>query len=153
MHLPHWMIIIASGYLTTQTWTLSLATNTTKKTHLKLQLPAKGCSGNYPWGGAANTFLSGGGRVFCWQCVRGVGGGEVTCPGGQGVFDPKWGGLIKALACPGGREALTPCVSWGWRGLKKKCGPPPLRIISETALNVLPAINEGITIISINGDC
>ena len=33
--------------------------------------------------------------------------------------------------CPGGRGALTPCVSWGWRGLKKKCPP---RIISGTAL-------------------
>ena len=39
-------------------------------------------------GWAANTFLFCGWRVFCWQCVRGVGGGEVTCPGGQGVFDP-----------------------------------------------------------------
>ena len=37
---------------------------------------AKGCSRNYPRGGDANTFLSGGGRVFCWQCVRGVGGVE-----------------------------------------------------------------------------
>ena len=26
--------------------------------------------------------------------------------------------------CPGGRGALTPCVSWGWRGLKKNVGPP-----------------------------
>ena len=35
----------------------------------------KGCSRNYPGGGwAAGTFLSCGGRVFCWQCVRGVGG-------------------------------------------------------------------------------
>ena len=42
-----------------------------------------------------------------------MGGGEVTCPGGQGVFDPQWGRLIKALTCPGGRGALTPCVSWG----------------------------------------
>ena len=31
------------------------------------------------------------------------------------------------------RGALTPCVSWGWRGLKKNV--PPLRIISGTALN------------------
>ena len=39
---------------------------------------------------------------------------------------------FKALTCPGGRGALTPCVSWGWRGLKKKSAPP--RIISGTAL-------------------
>ena len=42
-----------------------------------------------------------------------MGGGGVTCPGAQGVFDPYWGGLIKALTCPGDRGALTPCVSWG----------------------------------------
>ena len=34
----------------------------------------------------------------------GVGGGcMVTCPGGQGIFDPQWAGLLKALTCPGGR--------------------------------------------------
>ena len=41
-------------------------------------------------------------------------------------------GLIRALMCPGGRGTLTPCVSWGWRGLEKKMRPP--RIISGTAL-------------------
>ena len=66
------------------------------------------------------------------MCPRGGGGGGVTCPGGQGIFDPQWGGLIKALTCPGGRGALKPCVYWGWRGLKKNM--PPARIISGTAL-------------------
>ena len=32
--------------------------------------------------------------------------------------------------------ALTPCVSWGWRGLKKNVAHPPVRIISGTALNL-----------------
>ena len=35
--------------------------------------------------------------------------------------------------CPGGQGALTPCVSWAWRGLGKKRWAP-LRIISGTAL-------------------
>ena len=48
-------------------------------------------------GWVAGTFLSCRGRVFCWQCVRGVGDlsdhpvegvGGLTCPGGQGIFDP-----------------------------------------------------------------
>ena len=44
-------------------------------------------------------------------------------------------GFIKALTCPEGWGALTPCVSWGWRGLKKKCVVhPSLRIISGTGL-------------------
>ena len=29
-----------------------------------------------------------------------------------------------ALTCSGGWGALTPCVSWGWRGLKKNVPPP-----------------------------
>ena len=55
-------------------------------------------------------------------------------------------GLIKALVCPGdggsgsqncpeGQGALTPCVSWGWRGLKTNVAHPSLRIISGTALS------------------
>ena len=35
----------------------------------------------------------------------------VTCPGGQGVLIHSGAGLIKALTRPGGRGALTPCVS------------------------------------------
>ena len=45
-------------------------------------------------------------------------------------------GLIKALTCLEGRGALTPCVSWGWRGLEKKMWPTAPRIISGTALSV-----------------
>ena len=41
--------------------------------------------------------------------------------------------LIKALTCPEGREVLTPCVSWGWRSLKKIATYAD-RIISGTAL-------------------
>ena len=40
------------------------------------------------WVGRRHFFVWWRGRVFCWQCVRGVGGGGVTCPGGQGIFDP-----------------------------------------------------------------
>ena len=81
------------------------------------------------WGGA-DTFLSCGGRVFCWQCVRGV--GSNLSWGSRHIWSIV-GGVIKALTCPGGRGALTPCVSWGWRGLKKNVAPP--RIISGTALS------------------
>ena len=40
-------------------------------------------------GWAANTFLSGGGGgCFVDNVSEGWGGGGVTCPGGQGIFDP-----------------------------------------------------------------
>ena len=49
----------------------------------------KGCSRNYPGGGGPQTLFCpvGGGR-FIDNVSEGWGGGEVTCPGGQGVFDP-----------------------------------------------------------------
>ena len=56
-----------------------------------------------PGGWAAGTFLSCGGEG-CFVDMSG--GWGVTCPGGQGVFDPQWGGLIKVLRCPGGRGGL-----------------------------------------------
>ena len=58
----------------------------------------------------------------------------LTCPrGGEGqlVLGVKaylihsGAGLIRALMCPWGRGALTPCVSWGWRDLKKHAAHPP----------------------------
>ena len=73
--------------------------------------------------GCKHFFVLWGEGVLLTVCPRGRGVG-VTCPGDQGIFDPYWGGLIKALTCPGGRGALTPCVSWGWRGLKKNVAPP-----------------------------
>ena len=76
-------------------------------------------------GGRRHFFVRWGESVLLTMCPRGGGWrGNLTCPGGQGIFDPQWGGLIKALTCPGGRGALTTCVSWGWRGLKKKVAPP-----------------------------
>ena len=53
----------------------------------------------------------------------------LTCPGGGGSGSQN---------CPEGREALTPCVSWGWTGLKKNVAHPSLRIISGTALKLCP---------------
>ena len=48
----------------------------------------KGCSRNYHRGsGPQALFLSGGEGVLLTTCPRG-GGGGLTCPGGQGVFDP-----------------------------------------------------------------
>ena len=77
----------------------------------------KGCSGNYPQGGGPQAlFCPVGGRVFCWQRVRGVRG--LTCPGGSRRI---WS--ILGQGCPEGRGALTPCVSWGWRCLKKMRPP------------------------------
>ena len=69
-------------------------------------------------------------------------------------------GLVQALACPGsggsssqncpeGQGALTPCVSWGWRGLKKNVAHHSLRILSGTALMVagtLPRCNDHVPI-------
>ena len=77
----------------------------------------KGCSRNDPGGvGCRHLFVLWGEGVLFTTCPK----GGVTCPEGQGVFDPIGGaGLIKALRCPGGRGTLTPGVSWGWRGLNK----------------------------------
>ena len=57
-------------------------------------------------------------------------GWGVTCPGGQGVFDPLWGGLIKALMCPGGQGGApdSMCVL-GVEGSEKKMPPP--RILEQ----------------------
>ena len=52
-----------------------------------------------------------------------MGGGEVTCPGGQGVFDPWWGRLIKALTCPGGRGGSDSMCVLGVEGSEKKWPP------------------------------
>ena len=70
-----------------------------------------------------------------------MGGGEVTCPGGQGVFDPYWGRLIKALTCPGGRGGSDSMCVLGVGGSEKKMCPP-LRIISGTALNLKTSISQ-----------
>ena len=74
-------------------------------------------------------------------------GGEgllLTCPRGGGV-NLSWGSrriwCIVGQGCPEGQGALTPCVSWGWR-VWKKCGPPPLRIISRTALSSIEDIRH-----------
>ena len=39
-------------------------------------------------GGGPQTLFCPVGGVLLKVCPRGGGGGEVTCPGGQGVFDP-----------------------------------------------------------------
>ena len=96
------------------------------------------------WG--RRHFFVCGGRVFCWQCVRGVRdlsdhpvrgvGGGLTCPGGQGVFDLWWGvswgwGTWFTELSWGSGSSDSMCVL-GVEGSEKKCAPP--RIISETAL-------------------
>ena len=43
-------------------------------------------------GGPQTLFCPVGGGCFVDNVVRGVGDGEVTCPGGQGVFDPHGAG-------------------------------------------------------------
>ena len=74
-------------------------------------------------GWAAGTFLScRGGRVFCWQRFRGVGN---LSWGSRCIWSIVGQGLIKALTCPEGRRALTPCVSWRWRGLKTNAAHSP----------------------------
>ena len=86
-------------------------------------------------GGATGTFWSCGGEgVLLTRCPR---GGGVTCPGGQSIFDPEWGGLIKALTCPGGHGGLWLHVCPGAGGVWKKMRPPPPRIISGTALTCI----------------
>ena len=82
--------------------------------------------------GHRHFFVLWGEGVLLTTCARG--GGWVTCPGGKAYLIHSGGGLIKALMCPGGRGALTPCVSWGWGGSEEKKWAPP-RIISGTALN------------------
>ena len=108
-------------YQATHTWLRHLSSSVWFKATVPYQAITKGCS-RIILGGAASAFLSCGGRVFCWQYVRRVGG---KLSWGQGVFDPYWGRLIKALTCPGGRGALTVYVSRGWRGLKKNVAYPP----------------------------
>ena len=66
-------------------------------------------------GWAAGTFLScGGGGCFVNNVSEEW---AVTCPGGQGVFDPSRGGLVKAPTSPGGWRALTPYVCPGGGGV------------------------------------
>ena len=48
----------------------------------------KGCSRNYPEGGRRHFFVQWGGRCFVDDVSERCGGGGVTCPGGQGTFDP-----------------------------------------------------------------
>ena len=48
----------------------------------------KGCSRNYPQGRAQTLFCPVGGGCFVDNVSEGWGGGGVTCPGGQGIFDP-----------------------------------------------------------------
>ena len=50
----------------------------------------KGCSRNYPrgWVGRRHFFVLWGEGVLLTMCLRVGWGGGVTCPGGQGVFDP-----------------------------------------------------------------
>ena len=67
-------------------------------------------------------------------------------------------GLIKALTCPEGRGGTwTPCVSWGWRGLKKKKRSTPLRIMSGTALmSVQESLRAGasrVKLLHLNQSC
>ena len=56
--------------------------------------------------------------------VEGVEGGNLSW-GSRSIWSIVGQGLIEALTCPEGRGALTPCVSWGWRGLKKNAAHPP----------------------------
>ena len=79
-------------------------------------------SGGWGWG----VQLSWGSRCI-WSMVGQGLIKAITCPGGGGSGSQN---------CPEGWGALTPCVSWGWRGLKKIVAHTPLRIISGTALSV-----------------
>ena len=102
----------------------------------------KGCSTNYPLRGGPQALF------FCP-----VGGGCFVDVSEGWVGNLSWGsrriwsivgrGLIKALTCPEGLGALTPCVSWGWRGLEKM-RPTHLRIISGTDLIQKLLLNQSI---------
>ena len=76
-------------------------------------------------GGPQALFCPVGGGCFVDNVSEGWGWVGVTCPGGQGIFDPWWSGLIQALTCPGGRGGGSDsmCVL-GVEGSEKKCGSP-----------------------------
>ena len=91
--------------------------------------------------GCRYFFVLWGEGVLLTTCQRG--GGGVNLSWGSRCIWSIVGGVIEALTYPGGwgvwftelswgLGALTPCVSWGWRGLKKMWAPP--RIPSGTAL-------------------
>ena len=82
-------------------------------------------------GGHRHFFALWGEGVLFTMCPRGGGGVNLSW-GSRRIWSIVGWGLIKALTCPEGWGALTPCVSWGWRVCKKMCPP---RIISGTALS------------------
>ena len=66
----------------------------------------------------------------CRHFFSPVGGGcfvDNVCEGWRGV-NLSWGSrhiwFIVGQGCPESRGALTPRVSWGWRGLKRNADPP-----------------------------